>query len=70
MATELAADLRADLIAASEDADAYHHSLCTLFDEDEPGPCSCGAPGLLRRLVAELDPGWRGTSVPQPRRAA
>lgn len=58
--TELSADLRADLIAAGEDAESCHHDLCERFDEDEPGPCSCGVPGLLRRLVVELEAGWVG----------
>jgi len=61
--TELSADLRADLIAAGEDAAAYHHDLCQRFDEDEPGPCSCGAPGLLRRLAAELEVGLVGPGI-------
>ncbi len=61
--TELSANLRADLIAAGEDAESCHHDLCERFDEDEPGPCSCGVPGLLRRLVVELEAGWVGPGV-------
>lgn len=61
--TELSADLRADLIAAAEDADSYHHDLCGAFDQEQPEPCGCGGPALIRRLVAELEPGWLGSGA-------
>lgn len=58
---ELDAELRADLAAAAEDADAYHHDLCQSFDEGAPGVCSCAGPRLLRRLAAALEVGWVGS---------
>jgi hypothetical protein len=68
--TELSASLRADLTAAAEDADAYHHDLCQLFAEDAPEVCTCPGPRLLRELAAALEVGWVGPAVSRTQRAA
>lgn len=43
-----------DLAAAADDAEHVHNDLCALFDADQPGPCSCGIPGLLRAAAQVL----------------
>jgi len=69
VSTELSARLRADLTAAADDADSYHHALCGLFDDGEPDTpgadpypfvCTCPGPKLIRDLAVELEVGYIG----------
>jgi hypothetical protein len=68
--TELSASLRADLAAAAEDAEAYHHDLCQLFAPAAPEICTCAGPRLLRDLAAALEVGWVGPESVRAQRAA
>lgn len=70
MPTELSAGLRADLAAAAQDADSYHHWACQLYaeprdeaGEEVPAICTCPGPGLLRELASVLEAGWTGPGV-------
>ena len=46
-----------ELDAAVLDADAIHHDLCrgAMVPGRSSGPCSCGIPGLLRKLSGLVD---------------
>ena len=63
---ELSARLRADLVAAAEDADAYHHVLCGAGEDDpdtpdgDPLPCTCPGPRLIRDMATALEVGYIG----------